>query len=182
MNISQGIVKAVSERPAGNGIAYNFCTEDGTWYGFGFDKPKFGKGDYIKFTWTARGAYKNVDPKTVEVLDSNPSQTAPTVSNNYAAPSSNAAGSTRTVPATNWDEKDRRITMLACRKDAIEITKMAIETGAIKLGNAKNKQAILLEAVDSVASDLFYGIYGEDFPLHTVAVDSIAEEVTDNEE
>jgi hypothetical protein len=181
MNISQGIVKAVSERPAGNGIAYNFCTEDGTWYGFGFDKPKFGKGDYIKFTWTARGAYKNVDPKTVEILDAQSSSVSDSAGQSIPS-NTPAAGISRSVPATNWDEKDRRITMLACRKDAIEITKMAIETGAIKLGNAKNKQAILLEAVDSVASDLFYGIYGEDFPLHTVAVDSIAEEVTDNEE
>ena len=174
MNTSQGIVKAVSERPAGKGMAYNFCLEDGTWYGFGFSKPSFGRGDYIRFVWSANGQYKNVDAASVEILD-NPTGTPPAETTTSAASQAPAAGK------TNWDEKDKRITLLACRKDAIEITKMALEQGALKLGStAKDKYGILMDAIDTTAADLYYGVYGDDFPTFTRTVE--AEDTTNDTE
>ena len=145
MNTSQGIVEVVTEKPAGKGTAYNFKLNDGNWYGHGFKKPAFSKGASIKFAWEANGNWKNVDADTVVVMES----TKPVV---------HTAQST----GTDWDAKDRRITFLACRKDSIEMTKMALQEGALKLG-AKNKLEVLIASVDELANDLYSGVYDEPF-------------------
>jgi len=170
MNTNQGLVKVVSEKPTANGgTVYNFCLEDGTWYGLGFKAPSFKRGDFIEFAWEARGNFKNADLNSVVVKDSAPVQDTP-------------ARTTSVASKTNQDKKDRRITMLACRKDAIAIAGIAIETGALKLGS-KNKLEVLVEQVDHLATDLFYGIYGDNFPLHAVSTDTpAAGDTNDSEE
>jgi len=167
MNISQGIVEVLMAKPAGKGTAYNFKLDDGNWYGHGFEKPKFDKGSSIKFTWVANGQWKNVDAASVEVVES-------------SAPVTHTAPATAKAAATNWDEKDKRITFLACRKDSIQIAGLALDQGALKLGS-KDKLAVLIGFVDEVANDLYTGIYGEPYPL-TVEAEVATVETTNDEE
>lgn len=168
MNTIQGTVNLVTEKTldGGKGTVYNFKLEDGQWFGMGFKKPLFGKGDFIEFAYTMRGQYKNADPDSVVVKD-----TAPVPAATPAA-----------VPAakTDWDTKDKRITMLACRKDAIELTKIAVEVGAVKFG-ARAKFDAVVEHVNNLSSDLFYNIYGEEFPLNERALPADAEVLNDEE-
>jgi len=153
--IAQGVVKTLTQKPAGRGTVYNFCLEDGVWYGHGFKAPKFKQGDYIKFPWEANGDWKNCDGDNVEVLDAPAKDPMPVSTAPIAA-----------KKGTDWDAKDKRITLLACRKDAIALAKVGIDTGAIKLG-AKNKDQVLFSVVNQIAGDLYHSIYGEDYPLHT---------------
>ena len=149
MNTSQGIVKVITEKQAGKGTAYNFALSDGNWYGCGFKKPDFSKGDFIKFTWeeSADGRWKNVDAASVEVVE----DTKPKV---HTAPQKSVG--------TDWDAKDKRITFLASRKDSIEIIRVALQEGALKLG-AKDKLETLLSQVDKLANDLYLEVYNEPF-------------------
>jgi len=168
MNTAQGSVKAITSRQAGKGMAYNFCLEDGVWYGNGWDEPTFSKGDFIKFTYTANGNFKNVDKGSVQVVQDE----RPTV---HAAVSTGG----RSATGTDWDMKDKRITFLACRKDAIALTQLGVECGALKLP-AKDKFAALVGIATQTSEDLFQTIYGEVFPTHDVL--PIVEEKNDIEE
>lgn len=159
MNTDQGLVGNVTQKPAGKGYVYNFVLENGTWYGHGFEKPKFNKGDYIKFAWTPNGNFKNVDASSVEIVPQAETKPQTTVGANAAA------------AKTDWDAKDRRITFLACRKDSLELIKLGIETGAIKLPSKGDKYDAMLDVVNRVANDLYSGIYGDDYPL-TAATDT----------
>jgi hypothetical protein len=173
MNTSQGTVEVVTSKPlaSGKGTMYNFKLADGVWYGLGFKQPAFTKGAFIKFSWTANGNFKNADFNSIEVVEGE----APAVA---AAPATAAPA----AKATNWDEKDKRITLLACRKDAIALVQVAIETGAVSLGAAKNKKlSIMTEAVNQIAAELYYSIYGQAYPLHE-PVPAPAEAVNDSEE
>lgn len=171
MNTSQGQVALVTEKQLdnGRGTVYSFKLEDGNWFGLGFTKPSFDKGDFIEFAYDQKGQYKNADAKSVVVKDT--------------APAAPAAQTAAPAAKTNWDEKDKRITMLACRNASIELAKLGIEAGAIKLG-AKNKMDNLLNTVEALANDLYYGIYGADFDLKVRDVDRVAaqEEAFDGEE
>lgn len=150
MSTAQGIVKYIKESPAGRGTAYNFCLEDGTWYGNGFEKLPCSKGDMVKFTYTANGNFKNVDKGSMEVIQ----DTRPSV---VTAPTSTGG--------TDWDAKDKRITFLACRKDAVELVKAGVQSGALKLP-AKNGFDVLVEAAMNLSNDLYVSVYGEEFPVH----------------
>jgi len=158
MNTSQGKVEIITEKAAGNGFAYNFKLSDGEWYGHGFAKPKFAKGASVKFMWEANGKWRNVDTASVEVVE----DARPVV---HTAPKASGG--------VDWDGKDKRITFLACRNTAVEITKMALEHGAVKLG-AKDKLAILVATVEEVAGDLYTGIYGEAYPTTDVTTEAAA--------
>lgn len=166
MNIDQGIVKAISQKPAGKGFVYNFCLENGTWYGHGFKEPKFNKGDFIKFTWTANGAFKNVDAASVEIQE----DTRPTVH----------TASTTATNKVDWDGKDRRITFLACRNTAVELAKLALEQGAIKLPAKGDKLDALVSQVDEIADTLYAGVYGESYPVNSTT--TVAATEVDNDE
>lgn len=80
-------------------------------------------------------------------------------------------GANAAAAKTDWDAKDRRITFLACRKDSLELIKLGIETGAIKLPSKGDKYDAMLDVVNRVANDLYSGIYGDDYPL-TAATDT----------
>jgi len=167
MNIAQGQVEVLTIKPAGKGHAYNFKLSDGNWYGHGFDKPKFDKGSNIKFSWTANGQWKNVDAASVEVVEG-------------SAPVTHTAPATAKAAATDWDGKDRRITFLACSKDSIAITAMALEHGVLKLPKSKGLE-VLVAHVGELSNDLYASIYGERYPVKPVTVESI-EETVDGEE
>lgn len=64
-----GVVQRINTRQAGKGTAYNVQMDDGSWFGYGFNKPKFGQGATVSFDVIYRGQYANVNVDTVVVHD-----------------------------------------------------------------------------------------------------------------
>lgn len=126
-NVIRGKVAVVSVR----GKAVNIQVEGQGWYGCGFttpDKLKFKQGDTISFSFTENGNFKNVDMKTVEV----------------EAGAAIKAPAAQSSSRTDWAAKDkadaerqRSISIQACRNSAIEATKILKELDALPLGSKK---------------------------------------------
>lgn len=147
MEIVQGVVEFISSKPAGRGTAYNVKMDNGTWYGHGFNKPSFEKGDNIKFIWKANGNFKNIETDSVEVLAAAPAE------QKAASPSKSG---------TDWDAKDKRIAYMSARNTAIAAVKAAIELGIFKLPTGKgDKYAAFIAAIEEQAQEYFHSLYEE---------------------
>ena len=144
----KGIVEVVNER---NGMWSFKVGED--WYGAGKYPPKFDKGDEIEFQFTKNGKWNNLEFNTVTVLEKAPTQSAP------ASSGSSSGG-------TNWDLKDKRITYLACRKDALAMADILVKTDAMVLPPASKKAdryQVILDLVDELTDVSYQKVYGESY-------------------
>ena len=155
MNTAEGVVETIR---AGRGVSASIS---GAWYGAGFDVNKlpFKEGNTIKFVYTEKGIYKNMDLKTVEVIDaSETSNLQPKV----AKPKANVTATGGTAGATvtrdsywsNKEEEDKlrskEIRYEACLQRAIAMVDLLITSGAVSLGaNAKKKSEIVEKAVEA---------------------------------
>jgi hypothetical protein len=144
-----GTVEKINKNKSG---FYGILVAD-TWFGGGKYAPKFSEGDTIQFNWKANGNFKNIDG-SVEVLEKGAGSTVP----------SGVASSGG--KATNWDLKDKRITMLACRKDAISLVNIIAEKDALTLPTKKadRMEAILL-LVDELTEGLYSKIYSTPYEV-----------------
>jgi hypothetical protein len=114
-------------------------------YGYGFKAPTVVVGDYVEFEviekpWKDTVLY-NVDVDSLVVKEA-PAQPAPSSSRPVQGASSNP-----------WDAKDRKITFLACQKDAIQLAAIALQHDALSLGAAKGKRLGVLTAIVNQLSD-----------------------------
>ena len=149
MNTAEGVVETIR---AGRGVSVSIS---GAWYGAGFDATKlpFKEGNTIKFVYTEKGIYKNMDLKSVEVMD------ASETSNLQPAASPKAkvtAGATVTRDSywSNKEEEDKlrskEIRYEACLQRAIAMVDLLITSGALTLGaNAKKKVEIIDSTVEA---------------------------------
>ena len=149
MNTAEGVVETIR---AGRGVSASIS---GTWYGAGFDVNKlpFKEGNTIKFVYTEKGIYKNMDLKSVEVVD------ASETSNLQPAASPKAkvtAGATVTRDSywSNKEEEDKfrskEIRYEACLQRAIAMVDLLITSGAVSLGaNTKKKSEIVEKSVEA---------------------------------
>ena len=149
MNTAEGVVETIR---AGRGVSASIS---GTWYGAGFDVNKlpFKEGNTIKFVYTEKGIYKNMDLKSVEVVDaSETSNLQPAASPKVKV----TAGATVTRDSywSNKEEEDKlrskEIRYEACLQRAIAMVDLLITSGAVSLGaNAKKKSEIVEKAVEA---------------------------------
>ena len=149
MNTAEGVVETIR---TGRGVSVSIS---GAWYGAGFDATKlpFKEGNTIKFVYTEKGIYKNMDLKSVEVVD------ASETSNLQPAASPKAkvtAGATVTRDSywSNKEEEDKlrskEIRYEACLQRAIAMVDLLITSGAISLGaNTKKKSEIVEKSVEA---------------------------------
>jgi len=149
MNTAEGVVETIR---TGRGVSVSIS---GAWYGAGFDATKlpFKEGNTIKFVYTEKGIYKNIDLKSVEVVD------ASETSNLQPAASPKAkvtAGATVTRDSywSNKEEEDKlrskEIRYEACLQRAIAMVDLLITSGAISLGaNTKKKSEIVEKSVEA---------------------------------
>jgi len=145
MNVAQGVVKSITSKPAGRGTANNIKM-DRVWYGHGFVKPTFEKGDTIKFAWEPNGNFKNIDAASVEILTSGGGDAAGA----SVSPISSGGAS----KGTDWDAKDKRIAYMSARNTSCAVLKAAIELGIIKLTTkAANKYGAFVDAVEDEAQE-----------------------------
>ena len=150
MNTAEGVVETIR---AGRGVSASIS---GTWYGAGFDVTKlpFKEGNTIKFVYTEKGIYKNIDLKSVEVVDASEN------SNMQPKPQEKkAAGPEPTFVSRDgyWSKKEeedkfrsKEIRYEACLTRAIAIVDLLITSGALTLGaNAKKKVEIIDNTVEA---------------------------------
>ena len=149
MNTAEGVVETIR---AGRGVSVSIS---GAWYGAGFDATKlpFKEGNTIKFVYTEKGIYKNIDLKSVEVVDaSETSNLQPAASPKVKV----TAGATVTRDSywANKEEEDKlrskEIRYEACLQRAIAMVDLLITSGAISLGaNTKKKSEIVEKSVEA---------------------------------
>ena len=149
MNTAEGVVETIR---AGRGVSASIS---GTWYGAGFDVNKlpFKEGNTIKVVYTEKGIYKNIDLKSVEVVDaSETSNLQPAASPKVKV----TAGATVTRDSywSNKEEEDKlrskEIRYEACLQRAIAMVDLLITSGAISLGaNTKKKSEIVEKSVEA---------------------------------
>tara|TARA_R100000458_G_C8131474_1_gene146335 strand:+ start:75 stop:635 length:561 start_codon:yes stop_codon:yes gene_type:complete len=150
MNTAEGVVETIR---TGRGISVSIS---GTWYGAGFDVNKlpFKEGNSIKFVYTEKGIYKNIDLNSVEVTDaSEKSALKPKTQE------TKVAGPEPTFVSRDgyWSKKEeedklrsKEIRYEACLQRAIAMVDLLISSGAISLGaNAKKKAEIVDKAVEA---------------------------------
>ena len=149
MNTAEGVVETIR---TGRGVSVSIS---GAWYGAGFDATKlpFKEGNTIKFVYTEKGIYKNMDLKSVEVVDaSETSNLQPAASPKVKV----TAGATVTRDSywSNKEEEDKlrskEIRYEACLQRAIAMVDLLITSGAISLGaNTKKKSEIVEKSVEA---------------------------------
>lgn len=145
---TKGVVEVVRQNDKSG--MWSFKVGD-YWYGAGKYQPKFSQGDEIEFDYSMRGEYRNLVFKTVTVLGRGTGGAA------ASAPAQVASG-------TNWDLKDKRITFLACRKDAIQLATIAADKDAITLPTKKSDRlAVIMELVNTLTNDLYEQVYDSPF-------------------
>jgi hypothetical protein len=147
--VSQGIVEVVKQHPTNQ--LYSFKVGD-MWVGAGKYEPKFAQGDEIKFGYSQKGQYFNLDFGTVEVLEKGKEASAP------------AAGSQPASKAVDWDKKDKRITYLASRNSALALFSAAVASDSLVLPTKKaDRMDVLQEMVGDLTDEFFEDVYGEPF-------------------
>ena len=149
MNTAEGVVETIR---AGRGVSVSIS---GAWYGAGFDATKlpFKEGNTIKFAYTEKGIYKNIDLKSVEVTDaSEKSNMQP-----QAAPKQKVTAGATVTRDSYWSNKEeedklrsKEIRYEACLQRAIAMVDLLITSGALALGaNAKKKVEIVENTVEA---------------------------------
>ena len=156
--VNMETVKGIVEKINCNANGYYGVKLGETWYGAGKYAPKFNEGDEVQFGFTMNGKYANMDFKSVEVIAAG--------SGGASAPAPKQSGSTNSSSGggTNWDLKDKRITFLASRKDALELAKLLIDNGGFTLPTAKaGKLEAVTGLVDELTDSYYTSVYGESF-------------------
>jgi len=155
MNTAEGVVETIR---TGRGVSVSIS---GAWYGAGFDVNKlpFKEGNSIKFVYTEKGIYKNIDLKSVEVVDASETSNLQPA----AAPKAKVTAGATVTRDSYWSNKEeedkfrsKEIRYEACLQRAIAMVDLLITSGALTLGaNAKKKVEIIDNAVDSYTK-IFY--------------------------
>lgn len=129
-NIVTGQVEFISEKPAGprGNLAYNVKMSDGEWYGHGFDKPNFEKGDTVTFSVSTNGRFKNIDKKSVEVHKGAPAQSA------------------KQTYVKKEDNRQAVIVHQSARNAAIDYANVALTHGLIKVPADQKKKLDFVDA------------------------------------
>ena len=151
MNTAEGVVQTIR---VARGVSV--LLDGGAWYGAGFDVTKvpFKEGNKIKFAYTEKGIYKNIDLNSVEILDaSEKSNVEP------KSPEPKAAGPEPVFVSRDgyWSKKEeedklrsKEIRYEACLQRAIAMVDLLITSGAISLGaNTKKKSEIVEKSVEA---------------------------------
>ena len=146
---SQGIVEVVRQHPTNQ--LYSFKVGD-NWFGAGKYAPKFAQGDEIKFGYTQKGQYFNLEFGTVEVLEKGKGGNGAA-----SAPQSSSKG-------VDWEGKDKRITYLSCRNSALALFSAAVASDSLVLPAKKaDRMDVLKEMINELTDEYYEDIYDAPF-------------------
>lgn len=149
-NTVTGTVEIISEKPRGTGIAYGIKMSDGVWYGHGFVRPKFQKGDNVTFEYEMKGQYANIVVRSVQVA-------------NAASQPQQAAQPTQSAPAAPAAPNATQISIQyqSSRKDALEFVKLAMQADALPLPTKKSDRMDALQALVEDTTGRYYAAVSE---------------------
>ena len=156
MNTVEGVVETIR---AGRGVSASIS---GAWYGAGFDitKVPFKEGNKIKFAYTEKGIYKNIDLASVEVLDAAAKSSVPPKEKEPKAAGPEPVFVSRDGYWSKKEEEDKfrskEIRYEACLQRAIAMVDLLITSGAVSLGaNTKKKSEIVEKSVEAFTRKFF---------------------------
>lgn len=133
------------------GKAFNLVV-DGESYGYGFERPGFGVGTPVSFTFSMNGKWRNVDKGSVKVLDSAP---APKVVNGVGAVKGKDDYWSR--KETRDVENDKKREYGATRNSAIAVVDLLLKYEAVKIPAKGDKVEFILALVEDVTSKMQTG-------------------------
>jgi len=136
--IAKGVIEFIGMKNGNTNVKLG-----GEWYSFFKEEVVANKGDLVEFSYVQKGNWKNGDASTFKV-------------NSSGSPVSPSSASKE----VDWDGKDRRIAYLACRKDAIQITSLLLDSGGIKLPTKiPDKFEVILGVVKQLTDDFYEDVY-----------------------
>lgn len=182
-NVVEGKVEVLMQN---KGKFWTIKMDDGQWYGCGKERPKFDKGDTIRFETVTNGRYLNVNEETVEVVTD-----APAPRRSPAPTSAPKKFSTEMSKDDYWRRKEERdlskdevhagvqkeIRLQASRNAAIELMSVAIQAGLLPdVVEEKKKKGTRFDILLTYVDKLTQKFYNETAAISAVAKDSVAEE------
>ena len=151
MNTAEGVVQTIR---SARGVS--ILLDSGAWYGAGFDSTKvpFKEGNKIKFAYTEKGIYKNIDLNSVEILDASEKSNIQPKASEPKAAGPEPVFVSRDGYWSKKEEEDmfrsKEIRYEACLQRAIAMVNLLITSGAVSLGaNTKKKSEIVEKAVEA---------------------------------
>lgn len=158
----EGFVQAITF----NGKAYNAKIND-SWLGCGFKEPTFKEGDYISFTITQNGKWKNLDQESVKQLPP-PANKGPTTQANSRFISN--------------DDRQRSIVYQSSRTAALEVLKYLIDKEVIKWPTKKlDQEQFFLMKLDELTIELATKALSPDYEASTESYGHVeVEDVTED--
>lgn len=147
----QGQVQAVSKSQKG---FYSLRVND-DWYGYAMKNPGVDKGQEVAFSFTSKGDFKIIDGDSFEITKKE------------AAPVSGGSGNSRDgywEKKAEVDKVQQRIREHhAARGTAVDLVKVLVENGAVKLPSTENKRYDAVLALTDELTERFYQDIGERF-------------------
>lgn len=123
-----GVLENIAEKQTSYGVMFDVFV-NGQKFGAGKVKPKFEKGDCIKFKVSRNGQWANVVPGSMEKHEG----AAPTASTTLVETLDKPV--TNSVVSRTYEEKEsdrqRSILFQSARKDAIEVAKLMVQAECI---------------------------------------------------
>lgn len=155
MNTNKGTVQSIGTKQVNTkfGVKETFNLKiNGEWYSAGFKRPDVAENDYIQFTWTANGNYKNIDVASILKVANDTSQRSPSVPTGVTMSKDDYWG--------RKEERDletqQRIQLQSARNSAIAAVKLLLDVGAVKIPAAQNKKYdAVLALVDEVTAKYY---------------------------
>lgn len=135
-----GIVEQIRENQTASGTAYNVRVS-GEWYGAGFQAPQFQEGQTIAFDWQQKGRFKQLYPKSVQVVQAQPQQ----------QPAPQQQSSAPTSKGRDWGANQLAIQYQSARNAAIHLVEVLLANNALPVPAKKADQ---MDAVVAAVDDL----------------------------
>lgn len=148
----QGFVEKIGEKhgTSKTGAPYTIYSVNvnGGWLGAGFDRPACKEGDHITYEEVQKGQYKNIGSVVVNAGAAGGASTVTPIS---------GAGNA----AVRVDTRDISIRYQSCRKDALALTKLLLESDALKLpAKQADKVDAAMAFIEDVTNQYYIALQG----------------------
>lgn len=160
----KGVVQAISSKDFGKGPMWSIKV-DGEWYSVGKFQPKCKENDTVSFEIAYNGNYKNVAPRTLQVMAGVPV-------------SSTGGAGNQSAGARAFDTRQDTISKQAARNTAIEMVRLMHEAG-VKFYPATAKMdqqvGIIEKMVDHYTAKFYQFATGQELPETSEAESEVAD-------
>lgn len=154
-----GVLENIAEKQTSYGVMFDVFV-NGQKFGAGKVKPKFEKGDCIKFKVSRNGQWANVVPGSMEKHEG----AAPTANTGLVKELDKPAVTTSQQTYADKDrERQTSIIFQSARKDAIEVAKLLVQADCIGFkSNSKwgEKHDIVMAKINDLTRTFYHNTVG----------------------